>query len=272
MTSSPNEPGQSGSEKQPAEETETSAPEQASESSTAAGHGDAESGAEQSGAEQTGAGQSGTQDAEGEAKKAEQTGSSPDASEAEKTQAAEEPEAAEKSAAAEKSEPTEEVEAAAAPETGAADGTSEAEQPKKKSKVGMVVAVAASVLVIAVVAVGAFWLFTGNSAQSAAEDYAALSTKETQDPRSVKADDYRSVVCSSAMPQIEELQKQKEEFLKVAKPQDLEMLKQVKTSVKGVQESGDNGTATIESTVPGQPPQSAELKLVKEDGDWKLCA
>lgn len=251
MTSSPNEPGQSGSEKQPAEETETSAVEQPSESSTAAGHGDAESGAEQSGTEQPGAEQSEIEkaDADGEAKEAEQTDSPADAP------APETAETAEASGAA------------------AAAGTAESgEQPKKKSKVGMIVAVAASVLVIAIVAVGAFWLFSGGSAQSTAEDYAALSTKETQDPRSVKADDYRAVVCSSAMPQIEELQKQKEEFLKVAKPQDLDMLKQVKTTVKGVQENGDSGTATMESTVPGQQPQTAELKLVKEDGDWKLCA
>ncbi|MEB3372163.1 Rv0361 family membrane protein [Saccharopolyspora mangrovi] len=241
MTSSPNEPGQSGSEEQPAEETETSAAEQTSESSTAAGHGDAESGAEQSGTEQPGAEQSETEsaDEDGEAKKAEQTDAPADA----------EPAAA----------------------AGTAE-TSEAGEQPKKNKVGVIVAVAASVLVIAVVAVGAFWLFSGGSAQSTAEDYAALSTKETQDPRSVKADDYRAVVCNAAMPQIEELQKQKEEFLKVAKPQDLEMLKQVKTTVKGVQENGDNGTATMESTVPGQQPQTAELKLVKEDGDWKLCA
>lgn len=245
MTSSPNEPGQSGSEKQPAEETETSAVEQPSESS-AAGHGDAESGAEKSGAEQPGAEQ-------GE----------PDAEQTEKAQpAAETTESNESSESAESSETSE---ASAATESG--------EEPaKKKSKVGVIVAVAASVLVIAVVAVGAFWLFSGGSAQSTAEDYAALSTKETQDPRSVKADDYRAVVCNSAMPQIEELQKQKEEFLKVAKPQDLEMLKQVKTTVKSVQENGDTGTATMESTVPGQQPQAAELKLVKEDGDWKLCA
>lgn len=242
MTSSPNEPGQSGSEKQPAEETETSAVEQPSESS-AAGHGDAESGAEKSGAEQPGAEQ-------GE----------PDAEQTEKAQPA-----AENSESSESAESSETSEASAATESG--------EEPaKKKSKVGMIVAVAASALVIAVVAVGAFWLFSGGSAQSTAEDYAALSTKETQDPRSVKADDYRAVVCNSAMPQIEELQKQKEEFLKVAKPQDLEMLKQVKTTVKSVQENGDTGTATMESTVPGQQPQAAELKLVKEDGDWKLCA
>lgn len=248
MTSSPNEPGQSGSEKQPAEETETSAVEQPSESS-AAGHGDAESGAEKSGAEQPGAEQ-------GE----------PDAEQTEKAQpAAETSETSESSESAESSESSETSEASAATESG--------EEPaKKKSKVGMIVAVAASALVIAVVAVGAFWLFSGGSAQSTAEDYAALSTKETQDPRSVKADDYRAVVCNSAMPQIEELQKQKEEFLKVAKPQDLEMLKQVKTTVKSVQENGDTGTATMESTVPGQQPQAAELKLVKEDGDWKLCA
>jgi hypothetical protein len=242
MTSSPNEPGQSGSEKQPAEETETSAVEQPSESS-AAGHGDAESGAEKSGAEQPGAEQS-----------------EPDAEQTEKAQPA-----AETSESSESAESSETSEASAATESG--------EEPaKKKSKVGMIVAVAASALVIAVVAVGAFWLFSGGSAQSTAEDYAALSTKETQDPRSVKADDYRAVVCNSAMPQIEELQKQKEEFLKVAKPQDLEMLKQVKTTVKSVQENGDTGTATMESTVPGQQPQAAELKLVKEDGDWKLCA
>ncbi|MEV4648899.1 hypothetical protein [Saccharopolyspora sp. NPDC049357] len=248
MTSSPNEPGQSGSEKQPAEETETSAVEQPSESS-AAGHGDAESGAEKSGAEQPGAEQ-------GE----------PDAEQTEKSQpAAETSEAAESSESSESSGSAETSEASAATESG--------EEPaKKKSKVGMIVAVAASVLVIAVVAAGAFWLFSGGSAQSTAEDYAALSTKETQDPRSVKADDYRAVVCNSAMPQIEELQKQKAEFLKVAKPQDLEMLKQVKTTVKSVQENGDTGTATMESTVPGQQPQAAELKLVKEDGDWKLCA
>lgn len=249
MTSSPNEPGQSGSEKQPAEETETSAVEQPSESS-AAGHGDAESGAEKSGAEQPGAEQPGAEQGEADAEQTEKAQPAAETSEAETSESSESAETSETSEATESGE----------------------EPAKKKGKVGMIVAVAASALVIAVVAVGAFWLFSGGSAQSTAEDYATLSTKETQDPRSVKADDYRAVVCNSAMPQIEELQKQKEEFLKVAKPQDLEMLKQVKTTVKAVQENGDTGTATMESTVPGQQPQAAELKLVKEDGDWKLCA
>ncbi|TDC96738.1 hypothetical protein E1161_00440 [Saccharopolyspora aridisoli] len=266
MTSSPNEPGQSGSEKQPAEETETSAVEQPSESS-AAGHGDAESGAEKSGAEQPGAEQ-GETDAEQTEK------SQPAAETSESSEAAEPSEAAKSGETPESSSESGETSGSSeSGEASASSGSESGEEPaKEKSKVGMIVAVAASVLVIAVVAVGAFWLFSGGSAQSTAEDYAALSTKETQDPRSVKADDYRAVVCNSAMPQIEELQKQKEEFLKVAKPQDLEMLKQVKTTVKAVQENGDTGTATMESTVPGQQPQAAELKLVKEDGDWKLCA
>ncbi|MDI2027783.1 hypothetical protein QFW96_04145 [Saccharopolyspora sp. TS4A08] len=247
MTSSPNEPGQGGSEKKPADETENSAPEQASENATAAGHGEAETGAEQSGAEKPGAEQTDAAEAE--------------TAEADKSEtAAETPE----------TEGSEAPEAAATAETG--ESAEAGEQPKKKRKTGMIIAVAASVVVLAAVAAGAFWLFSSGSAQAAAEDYAAISTKETQDPRSVTADDYRPVVCNAAMPQIEELQKQKEEFLKVAKPQDFEMLKQVKTTVKGVQENGDSGTATMESTVPGQQPATAQLKLVKEDGDWKLCA
>ncbi|SFT07688.1 hypothetical protein [Saccharopolyspora flava] len=260
MTSSPNEPGQGGSEKKPADETENSAPEQASEGATAAGHGEAETAAEKSGADQPGPEQSESAQAEGEAKKAEQT----DAAESEKSEPAEAAATSGDAGAAESTEAAASTEAGEAAESG--------EQPKKKRKTGMIIAVAASLVVIAAVAVGAFWLFSGGSAQAAAEDYAALSTKETQDPRSVTADDYRAVVCNAAMPQIEELQKQKEEFLKVAKPQDFEMLKQVKTTVKGVQENGDSGTATMESTVPGQQPATAQLKLVKEDGDWKLCA
>jgi uncharacterized protein HemX len=155
-----------------------------------------------------------------------------------------------------------------------------AEKPKgsdaisapKKRKTGLIVGIAAALVVLAVGAGVGFVFLGSGSAQSAAEDYASLSTKETQDPRSVTAEDYRPIVCSQAMPQIEQLQQQKEEFLKAAKPEDLEQLKQVRVSVAGVQENGDSGSATIQSTMPGQQPQSTDLKLVKEDGDWKLCA
>ena len=273
MTSAPNEPGQSGSEKKPAEEPEASAAEQ-SESSTAAGHGDAETGAEKSGAEQTGAGQdesgtkqAGTEQAEaGQTEKVQPVAETPETAEASGTAEESGADATSESAApAGASEPGESSEAAASSEAG--------EQPaKKKSKVGMIIAVAASVLVLAAVAVGAYLFFSAGTAQSAADDYAALSSKETQDPRSVSADDYREVVCTKAMPQIEELQKQKEEFLKVAKPQDFEQLKQVKTSVKSVQEQGETGTVQMESSGPGAPPQTAQLQLVKEDGKWKVCA
>ncbi|QUH02219.1 hypothetical protein HUO13_16715 [Saccharopolyspora erythraea] len=144
--------------------------------------------------------------------------------------------------------------------------------PAKKRKTGLVVGIAAAVLVIAGGAAAGYVYLWGASAQSVAEDYAALTTQETQDPRSVTAESYRPFVCSQAMPQIEQLQQEKGEFLKVARPQDLEQLKTVKTSVKSVQESGDSGTVALESTIPGQPPQSTNLKLTKEDGDWKLCA
>ncbi|GAA2360192.1 hypothetical protein GCM10009854_44000 [Saccharopolyspora halophila] len=143
--------------------------------------------------------------------------------------------------------------------------------PKKK-KTGLIVGVAAAaVLVLAAAGVGAYMLFSGPSAQKVAEDYAAVSNQETQDPASVSVDDYRSLVCSKAMPQIEQIQKQKEAFLKQAKPQDLDMLKQVHTSVKNVQADGDKGKVTLEQTVPGQQAQELNLNLIKEDG-WKLCA
>ncbi|MEV0699607.1 hypothetical protein AB0I53_17055 [Saccharopolyspora sp. NPDC050389] len=150
-------------------------------------------------------------------------------------------------------------------------GESDATPAGGKRRTGLIVGVAAAVVVLAGGAGVGFMLVGGGSAQSAAEDYVALSMKETQDPRSVTADDYRPIVCKQAMPQIEQLQQVKEEFLKTAKPEDLEQLKTVQVSVKSVQENGDSGSATVESTFPGQPPQSSELKLVKEDGDWRLC-
>ena len=148
-----------------------------------------------------------------------------------------------------------------------ADGT-----PAKKKRTGLIIGIAAAVLVVAGGAAAGYAYFAAGSAQSVAEDYAALSTRETQDPRSVTAENYRAFVCQQAMPQIEQMQQQKEEFLKVARPQDLELLKQVQTSVKSVQENGDSGNVALESTMPGQPPQPSNLKLTKEDGDWKLCA
>ncbi|MEV5540980.1 hypothetical protein AB0L13_29425 [Saccharopolyspora shandongensis] len=140
-----------------------------------------------------------------------------------------------------------------------------------KRKTGLIVGVAAAAVVLAGGAGVGFMVFGGGSAQSAAEDYVALSMKETKDPRSVTADDYRPIVCEQAMPQIEQLQQVKEEFLKTAKPEDLEQLKTVQVSVKSVQENGDSGSATVESAFPGQAPESSDLKLVKEDGNWKLC-
>ncbi|CAM03720.1 hypothetical protein A8924_4839 [Saccharopolyspora erythraea NRRL 2338] len=154
-----------------------------------------------------------------------------------------------------------------------ADQAGEADAvPAGKRKTGLVVGIAAAVLVLAGGAAAGYVYLWGASAQSVAEDYAALATQETQDPRSVTAESYRPFVCSQVMPAIEQLQQEKNEFLKVAQPQDLEQLRAVKTSVKSVQENGDSGTAALESTIPGQPPQSTNLKLTKEDGDWKLCA
>lgn len=143
--------------------------------------------------------------------------------------------------------------------------------PKKK-KTGLIVGIAAAaVLVLAAAGAGAYMLFSGPSAQKVAENYAEVSNRETQDPASVNVEDYKSLVCSKAMPQIEQIQKQKEAFLKQAKPQDLDMLKQVRTSVKNVQADGDKGKVTLEQTVPGQQAQELNLNLIKEDG-WKLCA
>lgn len=150
--------------------------------------------------------------------------------------------------------------------------TGEQSEGKKKSKKPLVI-VGVVVLVVVLAGAGAAaWAFLGgNSAQQAAERYVELSTRETQDPKSVKADDYREVVCSQAMPQIEQVQKEKDQFLQQASPEDLDQLKQVKTTLKGVEENGDSGKATIETSMPKVPPQSVDLKLMKEEGDWKLC-
>lgn len=161
----------------------------------------------------------------------------------------------------------EEVEAPAHEQPEESDATPAA----GKKKTGLILGVAAAVVVLAGGGGVGLMVFGGGSAQSAAEDYVALSMKETKDPRSVTADDYRPIVCEQAMPQIEQLQQVKEEFLKTAKPADLEQLKAVQVSVKSVQDNGDSGSATVESAFPGQPPESSDLKLVKENGDWKLC-
>lgn len=166
------------------------------------------------------------------------------------------------------------VPAPSAQNSGAQEGSGSGEQSEgtKKSKKPLVI-IGVVILVVLIAGAGAAaWAFLGgNSAQQAAERYVELSARETQDPKSVKADDYREVVCSKAMPQIEQVQKEKEKFLQQARPQDLEQLKQVKTTLKGVEENGDTGKATIETSMPQVPPQSVDLQLTKEDGDWKLC-
>ncbi|GAB3279008.1 Rv0361 family membrane protein [Parasphingorhabdus pacifica] len=143
---------------------------------------------------------------------------------------------------------------------------------KSKRKVALIAGIAAALVVVLGGAGLAYAYVQANSAEAAAEKYVEIADREVQDPRSVSADDYRQVVCSKAMPQIEQVQKQKEKFLQVAKPSDLEQIKQSKTVLKGVQQDGETGTAKLETSMPGQPPQTTELKLIQEDGSWKLCA
>lgn len=277
---SPNEPGRDDAAKRDGQDSAASTPaeEQAQEQSAA------ETPEQAEGAESASAERSGDTEAETAQEPAAETA-------AETTQAEEATEATEKAeSGAEQTEATDKTEAAAG-STEATERTETAAQPAsagheqasglgeelasdapKKKKTGLIIGVAAAaVLVLAAAGVGAYLLFAGPSAQKVAENYAAVSNQETQDPASVKVDDYRSLVCSKAMPQIEQIQKQKEAFLKQAKPQDLELLKKVKTSVKNVQADGDKGKVVLEQTVPGQPPQQLNLSLIKEDG-WKLCA
>lgn len=144
--------------------------------------------------------------------------------------------------------------------------------PKKKRKTGVLIGVAAALVLVIGGGIALIMTFVaGSSAQAAAEDYVKLSDKEAQQPKSVTAEDYRPLICGKAMPQIEQLQKQKQEFLKIAKPEQLEQIKKVKTSVKNVEETGDTAKATFESTAPGQGPKSSKLDLIKENGDWKIC-
>lgn len=152
-----------------------------------------------------------------------------------------------------------------------AEADEQAGRKKKRKRAGLIIGAAAAVVVIGGAVGGYFLFFSSGSAEATAEHYVELSAKETQEPRSVSAEDYRPVVCQQAMPQIEQLQQQKQMFLEQANPEDLEQVKQVETNLEGVQEDGDSGTATIQTVVPGQEPQSAELDLIKEDGDWKLC-
>ncbi len=155
-----------------------------------------------------------------------------------------------------------------------AEQASEAEQaPAKKRRTGLIAGVAAAAVVVLVGGgVGAFFVFFGgDSAKEVAERYVAVATRETQNPRSVTAADYKPIVCRKSMPQIEKMQKRKEQVLKQVSPADMQRVKQVKTSLKKVDTKGDTGTATFETSFPGQPPQSARLQLIKEDGGWQLC-
>ena len=156
-------------------------------------------------------------------------------------------------------------------------GESEAEQSeargkKSKRKVALIAGIAAAVVVVLGGAGGAYAYYQSNTAEAAAEEYVELTSKEVQNPRSVTADDYRAVVCKKAMPQIEQVQKQKEKFLEVAKPQQLEQIKKSNTELKGVQRNGDTATAEIATSMPGQQPQVTKLDVIQEDGSWKLCA
>lgn len=157
------------------------------------------------------------------------------------------------------------------PEPEQPEGAGDVPAPKRK-RTGLVIgAVAAAVVILGGGAALIFAFTGGDSARTVAEKYVAVSTKETQRPASVTAADYRPLICGKSMPQIEQVQKQKEQFLKTAKPEQLEMIKKVRNTVKDVRTDGDSGTVTLETAAPGTPPQTAQLNLVKEGGDWKLC-
>ncbi|MFC7342853.1 hypothetical protein [Saccharopolyspora griseoalba] len=263
---SPNEPGRDDADQRDGQDSAASTPaEEQAQAQPAAETPEQAEGAETASAERSGDTEAATeQEAGADATQGEEP--------AEQDRAADEAETS--------AEQTEVAAAAAAPSAQPAEGHEQAsglgeelasDAPKKKKTGLLIGAIAAGVLVLAAAGVGAYMLFAGPSAQNVAESYAEVTNRETQDPASVNVDDYKPLVCNKVMPQIEQIQKTKEAFLKQAKPQDLEMLKQVKTSVKNVQADGDKGKVVLEQTVPGQQPQQLNLSLVKEDG-WKLCA
>lgn len=145
---------------------------------------------------------------------------------------------------------------------------------KKKRKTGLIVGIAAAAVIVIAGAVTGGVLFAKGafaSADSVAKEYVAVATQELHDPRSVTPDDYRPYVCDKAMTQIEKLQKQKEQYLKNAKPEQLDEMKKMKNSVANVQENGDKAEATIVQNAPGQQPQKAKMPLVKDGMSWKIC-
>jgi flagellar basal body-associated protein FliL len=278
---SPNEPGRDDAEQRDGQDSAASTPaEEQAQAQQAAETPEQADGAETASAERSGdteaaAEQESVADATTAEEAAEQDQTATERSETTEQAATERSEATEQAA----TEQTE-VGATAAAAQPAAEGHEQAsglgeelasDAPKKKKTGLLVGAIAAGVLVLAAAGVGAYLLFAGPSAQNVAESYAEVTNRETQDPGSVNVGDYKPLVCNKVMPQIEQIQKTKEAFLKQAKPQDLEMLKQVKTSVKNVQADGDTGKVVLEQTVPGQQPQQLNLSLIKEDG-WKLCA
>jgi hypothetical protein len=180
-------------------------------------------------------------------------------------------ESSERSSGTDAAEAQEASEASEASETEEAAGTEEEAAPPKKRK-ALVLSIAAAVVVLGVGGGLAYWYFWSDSAQSVAEDYVALQNKEVQDPHSVTAESYRPVVCDRAMPAINELQMQKQQFLAQATPADLGRIKQVKMTLKNVEAGGDSGRATVETTAPGQQSQTADLNLIKQNGEWRLCA
>nr|WP_042191973.1 hypothetical protein [Kibdelosporangium sp. MJ126-NF4]CEL20406.1 hypothetical protein [Kibdelosporangium sp. MJ126-NF4]CTQ97631.1 hypothetical protein [Kibdelosporangium sp. MJ126-NF4] len=143
-------------------------------------------------------------------------------------------------------------------------------EEETKRRNGVILVVVATVIVV-VAAVGGILLLVSSSEDeptTVARKFTSLYQRGLNTSgRDVAASEFEPLACKEIMPQLRDAFAAKENPV-VGAPQFALTVKDVKTD-------GDKGSFTMSTkvTMPGTQDQSSDesFKLVKEDGDWRVC-
>lgn len=137
--------------------------------------------------------------------------------------------------------------------------------PPKKSKAPWLIGgIGGGLVVVTGVVVLAVMLFSGQQAQTVAEEFRGITERELHQPGSVDIAEYAPLVCDS-------LQHEVEQTRLYSGAGATEGFPEATMTLDAVETNGDSGRAAYTVTFPDEEPENLWWSLTKDDGDWKIC-